>query len=354
MNSISVRAARPYNVLIERGILSRAGELSREVHAPCTVAIITDDIVARFYGDTVSASFEAAGFKVSRFAFPNGEASKTLGTYENILDFLAETGFTRSDLIVALGGGVVGDLAGFAAATYQRGVGFIQIATTYLAAVDSSVGGKTGLNLTAGKNLCGAFYQPQLVIIDCDTFKTLPGERFADGAAETIKYGVIADAELFERVENGIADAGIDEMVSRCIQIKAQFVAEDEFDNGARRMLNFGHTFGHAIERCSAYKISHGHAVGIGMIMASRAARKMGLCGADCEQRIAFALEKNNLPLEAQFGAQELAAAMLGDKKRSGGLISLILPEKIGLCHVHDAPVSALGAIVSGGISAGC
>ena len=350
MKRILIEATRQYEVLIERGLLSRAGELTLGIHAPCRVAIITDDVVEQLYCDTAAASLEGAGYEVCRFAFPSGEMSKNLGTYESILNFLADSGITRNDIIVALGGGVVGDLAGFAAASYLRGIEFIQIPTTYLAAVDSSVGGKTGLNLSAGKNLSGAFYQPILVLIDCDTFKTLPEERFADGAAETIKYGAIADKALFETMEAGIANANVDEIVLRCIQIKAQFVAEDEFDNGVRRLLNFGHTFGHAIESCSGYAVSHGYAVGIGMLMAARAARSRGLCGEDCERRIANVLEKHNLPLESEYGAQELAAVMLGDKKRRGNTISLILPERIGLCRVHDAPISELGAFVSSAV----
>ena len=347
MNSISVQAAHPYEVIIERGILSRAGKFALMVHNPCKVAIITDDIVNRLYGDRVAASFEDAGYEVCRFEFPNGEVSKHLGTYASMLNFLADSSITRSDIIIALGGGVVGDLAGFAAASYLRGIAFIQIATTYLAAVDSAVGGKTGLNLNAGKNLCGAFYQPLLVLLDCDTFKTLPEERFADGIAETIKYGVIADEGLFGLMEAGIEDTDIDEIVARCIKIKARYVAEDEFDNGARRLLNFGHTFGHAIELCSDYGISHGHAVGIGMLMSAKAARKISLCEEECERRIANVLERYKLLFKSRYGAVELTAAMLGDKKRKGNTISLILPERIGLCRVHDVPISELGTFIS-------
>ena len=347
MNSILVQAARSYEVLIERGVLNRVGELTLGVHGPCKAGIITDDIVDKLYGDSVAASFEGAGFDVCRFVFQNGELSKNLPTYERILDFLADSDITRGDIIVALGGGVVGDIAGFAAASYLRGVDFIQVPTTYLAAVDSSVGGKTGLNLRSGKNLCGAFYQPLLVAVDSDTFKTLPKERFADGIAETIKYGVIADAELFEIMETGITDECVDDIISRCVQIKARFVAEDEFDNGARRLLNFGHTFGHAIERLSDYSITHGYAVGIGMLMAARAARIMGLCDKDVESRIKNVLEKYKLPREVNYDATDLANTMLGDKKRKGGTLSLILPERIGLCKVNDMPISELSGIVT-------
>ena len=354
MKKVTVHAAHEYDVLIKRGILSCAGSEALKVHAPCKAAIITDDTVEPLYYGMVAASLTGSGFETSCFAFPSGEKSKTLETYGSMLDFLSQFGITRSDIIVALGGGVTGDLAGFAAATYLRGIDFIQIPTTYLAAVDSSVGGKTGLNLSAGKNLCGAFYQPILVLIDCDTFKTLPIERFADGIAETIKYGVIADKSLFDIMKTGgLMDLGglaglggfsehIDEIIARCVQIKAEFVAQDEHDNGARRLLNFGHTFGHAIERCSNYDISHGHAVGIGMLMAARASYRLGLSTENCTPQIAAALEANGLPMSVNNGIDELADAMLGDKKRRGGTISLILPDSIGNCRVHDVSVDML------------
>ena len=347
MNKVSVQASRSYEVLIERGILINAGKEIHRIHNPCKAAIITDDIVERLYCDAVAASLAECGFSTCRFSFPNGETSKTLGTYEDILNFLAESYITRSDIIIALGGGVVGDLAGFAAASYLRGIDFIQIPTTYLAAVDSSAGGKTGLNLRAGKNLCGAFYQPFLVMIDCNTFKTLPQERFSDGTAETIKYGLIADESLFKLMETGLPDERIDEIVERCIKIKASFITQDEYDNGARRLLNFGHTFGHAIERCSNYGISHGHSVGIGMLMAAGAAWNMGLSAENCAPRIARALESNSLPLGVTYSINELTAAMAGDKKRRGDNISLILPNRIGNCRIHDIPVDELVAFVT-------
>ena len=353
MRSIPVHAAQPYEVLIERGILSRAGELTGRAHSPCKVALITDSTVERLYGSIVARSYQEAGFEVSCFAFPQGEISKNLRTYESILNFLADSGVTRGDLIVALGGGVVGDLAGFAAASYLRGIDFVQIPTTYLAAVDSSVGGKTGLNLNAGKNLCGAFHQPLAVFIDCDVFNTLPEKRFGDGVAETIKYGVIADEALFEIMERDFLGTCVDEVVLRCIQIKAQFVAEDEFDNGTRRLLNFGHTFGHAIERCSDYRITHGYAVGIGMLMAAKAAQELDYCNEECVRRIANTLESHRLPLQSEYSAEELATAMLGDKKRKGDTLTFILPQQIGQCQVHDVPVSELPAFVSCALEVG-
>ena len=350
MNRILISTDKPYEVIIARGLINAVGGLAAAVHKPCAAAIITDDIVNGLYGDTVSDSLSAAGYTVSRFSFTNGEASKNLNTFERVLSFLAESDITRSDLVVALGGGVVGDLAGFASASYLRGMDFIQIPTTFLAAIDSSVGGKTGLNLGAGKNLCGAFHQPRLVIIDCDTFKTLAPERFADGAAEAVKYGVINDRALFDKMKTGAASGMLDDVVARCVEIKRDFVIEDELDYGQRRLLNLGHTFGHAIERCSDYTITHGHAVGIGMLIAAAASKRLGICAESCAPDIKAALEANNLPVKTAFGAELLTGAMMNDKKRSGGSISLILPVEIGRCVIHALPVSELGGLVSAAI----
>ena len=347
MNRILISTDNPYEVIIRRGLLHRAGGLISEIHKPCAAAVVTDDIGDGLYGDIVADSLSAAGYKVSRFAFPNGEASKNLNTFERILSFLAESDITRSDLVVALGGGVVGDLAGFAAASYMRGIDFVQIPTTLLAAIDSSVGGKTGLNLGAGKNLCGAFHQPRMVIADCDTFSTLAPDFFADGAAEAIKYGVISDRTLFDKMKLGAAADAIDEIVARCVKIKRDFVLEDEFDYGQRRLLNLGHTFGHAIERLSSYATTHGHAVGIGLLIAASAAKKLGVSTENCTPAIKSALEANNLPTQTAYSAELLTNAMMNDKKRDGSSISLILPVEIGRCVIHELPVSGLGALVA-------
>ena len=350
MNRILIHSGRQYEVIVERNILFYTGEFICEVHSPCKAAIITDDIVNKLYYKTVAGSLEKNGFETHCFAFQNGERSKNLHTYENILSFLADMSVTRDDLIIAMGGGVVGDIAGFAASSYFRGMDFIQLPTTFLSAIDASVGGKTGLNLSAGKNLCGAFHQPRLVLIDCNTFKTLPAERFADGTAEAIKYGTIADRSLFEAIESGMKNMSIDEIVSKCLKIKDEFIAEDEFDYGQRRLLNFGHTFGHAIEKCSNYTISHGYAVGIGMLMVAKAAWKSGLCAENCTPAIANALKTYGLPLRTECSVDNLVSAMLSDKKRKGSSIPFILPDRIGQCRVYDIPVSELGAFVASAI----
>ena len=264
MHTVTVSASRPYAVHIGGGLLDRAGELLAGATKSRRCAVVTDSAVGPLYGDRVLAALERAGFAPLLFTFPAGERSKNLSTYGQILDFFAKNRLTRSDLAVALGGGVTGDMAGFAAATYQRGVDYVQIPTTFLAASDSSVGGKTAVDLAEGKNLVGAFWQPRLVICDTDTFRTLPGEVFDDGAAETVKHGLIADRDFLRLLMTGDLRERIDDVVRRNVEIKAAVVAEDEFEGGRRKILNFGHTLGHAIEQLSGFAITHGHAVARG------------------------------------------------------------------------------------------
>jgi len=264
MKSICVKASNEYQVMIGRGLLPMLGEQIASVCKPQTVAIISDSTVWPLYGETAAKSIENAGFTVISFVFPAGEASKNGETYLQALNFLAEAKVTRTDCIVALGGGVVGDLAGFTAATYLRGVSYIQVPTTLLAAVDSSVGGKTAIDLPAGKNLCGAFYQPRLVLCDTDTLSTLPQDIFRDGCAEVIKYGILYDPVLFGHLEKTGLNFDREAVITRCVELKRDVVAEDEFDTGARMKLNLGHTIGHGVEARSNFSLSHGKSVSIG------------------------------------------------------------------------------------------
>jgi len=235
----------------------------------------------------------------------------------------------------ALGGGVVGDLAGFAAATYMRGMRLVHIPTTLLAAVDSSVGGKTAVNLDEGKNLAGVFYQPECVICDPDLLSSLPEDIFSDGCAEIIKYGAICSPELFEMLRSPIK-LHIEEIIELCVKIKSGLVAEDEFDTGKRQLLNFGHTFGHAIEKCSNYSISHGSAVSVGMVMAASAAADMKICKTECADEIKLILKAYNLPCRTGYSEQSLYSAILSDKKRCGDTIAFVLPEEIGRCAIKN------------------
>ncbi len=346
MKKIPVRTARPYEVWIGAGLRREIGKVSRAIggEAPeLRAAIVTDTTVAGLYLDDLRRALSEAGIGVEVFTFAPGENSKTLATYEKLIEFLARRRLTRSDLVIALGGGIPGDLAGFAAATFLRGVKFIQVPTTLLAALDSSVGGKTGVNLSCGKNLCGAFYQSSQVVCDTETLRTLPAHQWADGAAEAVKYGMIADAELFELLASGGLHRATETVISRGVEIKAEVVAEDEFDRGRRQLLNFGHTLGHAVEKCSDFAISHGHAVAIGMILVTAAAARRGICPPELPNRLEAALTALELPTECPFSLTELLAAAASDKKRSGAMINLVVPEALGVCRLEKLEVSALG-----------
>ena len=349
MKRIKISASVSYDVIIDKNILKNTGSLVKEVIAPCKACIVTDDTVNGLYADTVERSLLEGGFEVIKFVFPHGEKSKSTTTLVTLLEFLAENRLTRSDAIIALGGGVVGDLSGFAAAIYLRGVRFVQIPTTLLAAVDSSVGGKTAVDLSAGKNLAGAFHQPSLVICDYKTLDTLEDSIFSDGCAEVIKYGVINDVPLFELIDKGIKD-NIENIIAACVQNKADIVMADEFDNGKRQLLNLGHTVGHAIEDCSDFKISHGSAVAIGMMIVMRAAVSMGICKDTELSRLKKVLEGVGLPTKTEFSAKELTNVALADKKRSGSTINLVLPYSIGDSRLFKISVDELEGFIEKGL----
>ena len=341
---ISVPASRPYDVVIERGILARAGELIRPVLGNRRLAVLTDDTVDVLYGEKLVASLAKAGYTAVKFTIPHGEESKNPQNLFAFLSFLAENHLTRTDALIALGGGVVGDLCGLAAALYLRGVEFVQIPTTLLAAVDSSVGGKTAVDIPAGKNLVGAFWQPSLVLCDPDTLLTLPADTFRDGCAEVIKYGVILDDAFFKRLKtplNGadtIESSLLDESIARCVEIKRDVVAKDEFDRGLRGLLNFGHTLGHGIEKESNFTVTHGSAVAKGSVLAAKLAVKLGLCQEAVADEITAILTDYGFDLTCPYSAEALYNAALSDKKRAGDTITLILPEKIGKCVLHKLP----------------
>lgn len=338
MKKVIVRASTEYAVLIGRGLLAQLGAETAKRIRPCKAAVITDTTVEALYAAQAEEALRAAGFCVCRFSYPAGEGSKHIGTLSDILEFLAEEEITRQDIIVALGGGVTGDMAGFAAAIYQRGIRFVQVPTTLLAAVDSSVGGKTAIDLKAGKNMAGAFYQPHLVLCDVDTLDTLPEEIFADGVAEILKYGVIGDAALFAKTAEGELRTHLEEIIETCVKMKRDIVMEDEFDTGLRQLLNLGHTLGHAIEKNSNFTLSHGHAVAIGMYLIARVAEKRGLARAGLAEAIRQALLRNHLPVTTAYTAEEIAAGVRKDKKRRGGEISFVFPTEIGHCEIVKIP----------------
>ncbi|WP_417343783.1 3-dehydroquinate synthase [Evtepia gabavorous] len=350
MTTVTVRASRPYEVTIGRGLLDTVGRQAAGQWKGRSAAVVSDSTVAPLYLNRVKDSLERAGFQVHSFVFPAGEDQKNGGTYLKLLEFLAARRLTRADGLIALGGGVVGDLAGFAAATFLRGIGFLQLPTTLLAAVDSSVGGKTAIDLTNGKNLAGAFYQPQAVLCDLDTLDTLPAEVFADGCAEVIKYGMIGDPALLARLETVDFRADPEELVARCVAQKRDLVEQDEFDTGARQLLNLGHTLGHGVEACSGYTVSHGRAVAIGMTLVTRAAVAFGRCPAEVLPRLRRLLERYGLPDATAYSAQALYEKTLSDKKRSGDTISLVVPIAWGASQLVRIPVSELPAWIERGL----
>ena len=350
IQTIPVRVSPAYDVTIGPGLLAQCGERLAALFPPCQAAVIADSTVAGLYLDTVTASLRQAGFTVSTHLFPAGESHKNLSTLSDLLESLARARLTRSDCVVALGGGVTGDMAGFAAAVYLRGIRCVQLPTTLLSAVDSSVGGKTAVDLAAGKNLAGAFFQPAAVLCDTDCLTSLPKDVFADGAAEAIKTGVLCDETLFALFEDGTLTADPAQVIARCVGYKAGVVERDEREQGERKLLNLGHTVGHAIEKCSGYTIPHGHAVAAGLAVIARAAEALGWTEEPLAERIAACLAKNGLPTKTTFSAQDLTQAALSDKKRSGGNITLVIPQRIGQCMLKTLPVTELlGVIAAGG-----
>ena len=350
IQTIQVHTAPAYAVSIGGGLLHTCGPLLRETLGLCHVAVITDSNVAPLYLGTVTSSLQTAGFAVSSYVFPAGETRKNLETLSGILEFLAEERLTRTDCVVALGGGVTGDMAGFAAGCYLRGIRCVQLPTTLLSAVDSSVGGKTAIDLKAGKNLAGVFLQPAAVLCDADCLASLPPEVFADGAAEAIKTGVLCDESLFSLFEDSTLTAAPAEVIARCVAYKAGVVERDEKEQNERRLLNLGHTVGHAIEKCSGYAIPHGHAVAAGLAIIARAAERLGWTEEPIASRVAACLAKNGLPTGTDYTADALANAASADKKRTGGDITLVIPRRIGVCQLRKMPVSELLPVITAGL----
>lgn len=351
MTTVTVKASQTYDVTIGRGLLATVGRTAAACFRGRTAAIVSDTNVAPRYLNAVADSLKGDGFRVCSFVFPAGEENKNGSTYLNLLEFLAQEHITRADGLIALGGGVVGDLTGFAAATFLRGIPFVQLPTTLLAAVDASVGGKTAIDLRGGKNLAGAFYQPKAVLCDLDTLATLPDEIFSDGCAEVIKYGMIGDAALLDKLEKIDLAADPEEVAARCIAQKRDLVEQDEFDTGARQLLNLGHTIGHGVEACSDYTISHGKAVAIGMTLVTRAAVAFGLCPAAVLVRLTALLQKYHLPTATDYTAQELYEKTLSDKKRAGDTITLVVPVAWGRSQLEKVPVGDLLTWIERGLA---
>ena len=351
MRSIQVQAQNgTYDVIIDRGLLSRVGTLLSEYLESRHAILVCDDTTAGLYAGTVTASLKAAGFDIASFVFPHGETNKTWSMVGELLEKAASANLTRSDFFIALGGGVCGDMTGFAAAVYLRGMKFVQIPTTLLAAVDASTGGKTGVDLGTGKNLAGAFHQPACVLFDPDVIKSLPAAQVDEGKAEIIKHAVLAGGRLYEIALGGTLLEDIEEVVALNVEIKRSFVQADPYDTGCRQLLNFGHTIGHAIEKCSGYTIPHGQAVAMGMVAETKSFIK--LCNEKSEvlEIIKSLLEKNSIKFDIPYTAQELAQAAIHDKKMASGNLNIIAPLGIGNCQIRSIPASRLEEYIEGGL----
>ena len=330
-----------YDIAIGRGLLAELPARLRDGCPAASYAVISDSHVGKLYGLAVTDTLTRAGLRAELLTFPAGEWNKTRDTWATLCDRLLAHHFGRDAAVIALGGGVVGDLAGFVAATYLRGVPYVQVPTSLLAMIDSSIGGKTGVDAPAGKNLLGAFHQPRFVLADLDVLATLPASQLAAGMAEALKHGAIADAEYFARLERDHAavaahDTGVlEHVVRRSVEIKADVVARDERESGLRAILNFGHTVAHAIEALAKFEASHGEAVAVGMVVEARLGEALGVTTPGTAQRVAQALERNRLPLELPTGADpaHLIEAMRHDKKAREAELRFALPATIGAMH---------------------
>jgi 3-dehydroquinate synthase len=351
---------RSYTIHIGQGVLDEVGDVLGKLPLTKKALVVTQPAIAAAYGDRVLQSLRSRGFSAEAFEVLDAEEAKSLGWLERIYDRAVELRLDRRSPIIALGGGVVGDVAGFAAATYMRGVPFVQMPTTLLAQVDSSIGGKTAINHPRGKNLIGAFYQPRVVLIDAGTLQTLSGRELRSGLAEVVKYGIIAKPDLFELLE-GCTSAGLlqdaallTRVIHDCCQIKAEVVAADEHETGIRAILNFGHTFGHAIEAAGGFSTyTHGEAVAIGMIWATNLSVRMGLCAPELLERLTRLLRTLGLPIALEEPLDGIRDALLMDKKAVAGRLRFILAEGLGRVSIRDdVPSQLVAAIIEEGLSA--
>ncbi|MCL2392469.1 MAG: 3-dehydroquinate synthase [Oscillospiraceae bacterium] len=353
MIKVQVDLRRSYDVMIGQGLLEALGEKVRTLLPDAEKAVlVTDDNVAALYQDIALQSLHHERFETKTFSIAPGEMSKNSDQYISLLNALAKEKVTRTDVIIALGGGVVGDLAGFAAATYLRGIAYIQVPTTLLAMVDSSVGGKTAIDLPSGKNLAGAFYQPHLVLCDIAALHTLPEHVLNEGYAEIIKYGMLSSRDILEQLLQPSSKVDIASLIADCVTIKRDIVREDELDTGKRQLLNLGHTIGHAIERLSGYGISHGFAISIGMAIMTRAAVIKAACPPECLEVLSRLLAHYKLPDRTEFSAEALFSAALNDKKRAGSMITDVIPVALGETRLKKMPIESLqGWIETGWLS---
>ena len=331
MKRITVNTSKTYDVLLGSGLMGQLSELLKPLCEGRKIGVITDDRVESLYANRVAQDLAAAGYLVRTFVFPHGEGSKHIGTLSDILEYFAERHFTRKDVFLSVGGGVVGDTTGLAAALYMRGIQFIQVPTTLLSMVDASVGGKTAVDLKAGKNLIGAFWQPSLVVADTQVIAQLPQDIFSEGMAEVIKSDLIANAGIVKWVLDGKLKAHLDEAIENCIRMKQGVVEKDEYETkGLRKVLNMGHTVAHAIEKLSGYEVSHGIAVGTGLVWEAMIATYLGLCDASLVGEIRRAVDTYNLYIDVPYTVEDMVEAMRSDKKNEDSKIDFVLPITYG------------------------
>ncbi|NJE79930.1 3-dehydroquinate synthase [Olsenella sp. SW781] len=346
-------ASGAYDVHVGAGVLARAGAIAREAAGGGRCCVVTETNVGPLYADELEASLASAGYEVApRLTFPAGEPSKNLGTLAGLLEGLAERGLTRDDVVVALGGGVTGDVAGLAAALYLRGCPVVQVPTSLLAMVDSSVGGKTAVDLPAGKNLAGAFWQPSAVVADVRCLSTVSPELFRDSCGEVVKHAVLADARMLDDLTRspltapGVGEARLVDVVARNVEIKRDVVDADERERGLRQTLNLGHTLGHAIESASGFSLGHGSCVAAGLCMVSRASARMGWCSEETAVRIVACVEAHGLPTGSDVPAETLMGYVGHDKKRHGNSVNLVVPVEPGRVEVRRVALGELARIV--------
>lgn len=342
-----IATSQPYDVLIGQGALA---ELPREIQGLFGMRrlfLMVDAQVVGLYGQEVRENLQKSGFHTDVLSFPPGEDHKTMSTLTSLLQQLTNLQADRKSVVIALGGGVTGDLVGLAAALYMRGIPVVQVPTTLLAAVDSSVGGKTAVNLPQGKNLVGSFWQPSLVVCDPKVFQTLSPALWLDGMGEVIKTFLLGDAVAFERLAVEGNNFPVEEMIQRCVQIKAAVVLADEREEDGRRLLNLGHTIGHALEQVSGYSVHHGQAVAYGLYLIYRIAASLGVCSAELADKVEALLRKFGFPLDYEFSVEALTLAMVQDKKRLGENITVVLPEAVGRCRLHTLPLEQFRALVT-------
>ena len=356
MEAIKVgTASRPYEVLVGTGLLERLGELVRAATGCTRCCVVTETNVGPLYADVAEASLAAEGIDVvPRLTFPAGEPSKTLATLGTLLEGLAERELTRDDVVIALGGGVTGDMGGLAAALYLRGIAVVQVPTSLLAMVDSSVGGKTAVDLAAGKNLVGAFWQPSLVVADVRTLSTVSPDLFRDSCGEVIKHAVLADPALLKGLETqplapGDGDERLSKVVARNVAIKRDVVSADERERGLRQTLNLGHTIGHAIEAASDFSLGHGSCVAAGLCMMARAAATRGWCAAETAARIERCTAAHGLPTRTDLPTETLMRYAAHDKKRHGGDVNIVVPAEIGHCELRRVSLEDFRALIEAG-----